>query len=175
MEDNLGNKTEKYQKRPIYLITREETWDNIKNLPSNYHSPDSCVEPTRDVLEVPEESETVEPRKSSVKTAGYTRLGGGSQAGETEERWSNNCRATGRDEGNSLQHDRTNPQITSENLSDSTQRGFSGRTPPSTALTGEYARRSWNGRQPDKTWGGLTRDRHDNHNQLTSYITIPSA
>ena len=147
----------------------------MDKLPPNYQLLDSRVELTEDVLKEPDESDVVKLLKSLSKIAGYTRLGGGTHVREAEERQLNNRRAVGRDERDSLQHDCTNPQITSESPSDSASMGFSGRSPLSTAAKGAYPRKSWNGRRPVKTWDGLTKDRHGNDNELTSYTTIPSA
>jgi len=90
--------------------------------------------------------------EASVALTGYT--GGGTQPIEAKERLSSSCRAVGRSELDSLQHDRTSPQSLSEKPRDSASRGFSGRLPLSTAAMGEKARIWWNGWSPVRTWGG---------------------
>jgi len=103
------------------------------------------------ISEEPDEPESV-ALEAPVALMGYT--GGGTQSREAEERSSSSCRAVGRSELNSLQHNRANPQSLSEKPRDSASRGFSGRLPLSTAAMGENARIWWNGWSPVRTWGG---------------------
>jgi len=87
-----------------------------------------------------------------VTLTGYT--GGGTQSSEAEERSSSSCRTAGRSELSWLQHNCTNPHSLSEKPRDSASKGFSGRSPLSTAAMGEKARIWWNGWSPVRTWGG---------------------
>lgn len=86
----------------------------------------------------------------SLTTAGYT--GGGTQVREAGERYSSSRRAVGRFELDSLQHNCTNSQSVSWKPRDSASRGFSGRSPLTTAVTGEKARIWCHGRRPVRTW-----------------------
>jgi len=91
----------------------------------------------------------------SVALTGYT--GGGTQLSEAEERSSSSCGAAGRSELSWLQHNCTNPHSLSEKPRDSASKGFSGRSPLSTAAMGERARIWWNGWSPVRTWVGKSR------------------
>jgi len=93
----------------------------------------SPVQLARDASKEPDESESVIP-EASAPPVGYT--GVGVQVGETEERQFNSTRAVGRAELDSLQHSFTSPQSSREKPRDSGSRGFSGRSPLSTAGTG---------------------------------------
>lgn len=103
------------------------------------------------ISEEPGEPESVAP-EAPVALTGYT--GGGTQLREAEERSSSSCRAVGRSELDSLQHDHASPQSLSEKPRDPASRGFSGRLPLSIAATGEKARIWWNGWSPVRTYGG---------------------
>lgn len=93
----------------------------------------SSVQLTREAPKEPDESESASP-EASDPPAGYT--GAGIQVGEAEERYSSSRHAVGRAESDSLQHNFTSPQSSSEKPRDSASRGFSGRSPLSTAGTG---------------------------------------
>ena len=157
----------------VYSSIQEERRHNNRNLQRVTGPYPSHVELARDILEKPPDESELVMLEALITAAGYT--GGGTQVREAGERWSNNRWAVGRVELDSSQHDRTNSQSVWVKPRDSASRGFSGRSPLSTAVTGEKARRRWNGRRPVRTWGGSTRDHHDIWNQLTSYTTIPSA
>ena len=106
------------------------------------HTPHS--EPARNIFEKPDESESEGDvsrmwGREVILMMGYTR--GGTQVREAGERQSSSCWAVGRVELDSLQHDCTNSQSVPEKPKDSASGGSSGRSPPSTAVTGEYERK----------------------------------
>ena len=113
---------------------------------TNVHA--SHAELAGDIYKLDEsESVTLVP---SVTTAGYTE--GGAQVRDAGERHSSSCRAVGRSELDSLQHNCNSPQSVSEKPRDSASIGFSGRSPLTTAVTGEKACIWWKGRRPVRTW-----------------------